>query len=167
MCPERGTDEALGKMSVGFSVTVHLVYCPWPARGAFRRPLSACVPLRVALEGPRARKSLIICDQSSAGGTWVGHLSAVSHGDSPAAGAWDGLKVGEGGGLVMPVWKSRLGPAPERAEPVGLELGFKVALDPGLAGDQHLVPDLRVTPARMHSPELAWSPGLEGPCVQK
>lgn len=60
MCPERGAYEALGKMAVGFTVTVSLVCCPLPVRRAVGRPLSARVPLHVGVEGPRAGRSLII-----------------------------------------------------------------------------------------------------------
>lgn len=42
----------------------------------------------------------------------------------------------------MSVLKNCPGPAQERAEPMGSELGFKVAPGPGLARDQHLVPAL-------------------------
>lgn len=59
---------------------------------------------------------------------------------------------GEGGQLVMSVLKDCPGPAQARAEPMGLESGFKVALDPGLARDQHLVPALKSGPSQDCTP---------------
>lgn len=67
----------------------------------------------------------------------------------------------------MSVLKDCPGPAQARAEPMGLESGFKVALDPGLARDQHWSQHSEWPRPGLHTPELALSPWLEGPVVQK
>lgn len=100
----------------------------------------------------------------------VWHLFAGFHGDSLVlddtdwTGAWDGLKMGIEGVLVTSALKKCPGPAQEKAEPMGLELGFKVQAWPETStGSQHSEgsrPGLR-------TPELALNPWLEGPVVQK
>lgn len=50
---------------------------------------------------------------------------------------------------------------------MGLELGFKVALGPGLARDQHWSQHSEGSRPGLCTPELALNPWLEGPAVQK